>query len=76
MQMRRHIAVSATLLALTLLLAIANAGSAANPSPARQAGHRSALHPAAPNDPNDIFTVNDGFVTRTYNHLGDPASGS
>lgn len=74
--MRRHIAVSATLLALTLLLAIANTGSAASPSPGRQAAaRRAAAHPTAAAAPNDLFAINDGFVTQTYNHLGNPALG-
>ena len=74
--MRRYTTVSATLLALTLLLAIANAGSAATSSPGREAAaRRAALQPAAPNAPNDIFAINDGFVTKTYNHLGNPANG-
>jgi hypothetical protein len=25
--------------------------------------------------PNDAFAINDGFVTKTYNHLGNPAYG-
>jgi hypothetical protein len=25
--------------------------------------------------PNDLFAINDGFVTKTYNHLGNPANG-
>jgi hypothetical protein len=70
--MGRRITVSTTLLALTLLLAIANIGSAASPSSDRAAAARRALAAAAPND---TFTINDGFVTKTYNHLGNPANG-
>ena len=70
--MRRRITISATLLALTLLLAIANIGSAASPSSDRAAAARQALAAAAPGD---NFTINDGFATKTYNHLGNPANG-
>ena len=75
--MRRRTTVSATLLALTLLLAIANVGSAASPSSGREAAaRRAAQHPlAAAAAPNDAFAINDGFVTKTYNHLGNPANG-
>jgi hypothetical protein len=75
--MRRRITVAATLLALALLLAIANVGSAASPSLGRQAAaRRAAQHPfAAAAAPNDAFAINDGFVTKTYNHLGNPANG-
>jgi hypothetical protein len=76
-QMRRRVTVSATLLALTLLLAIANVGSAASPSSGREAAaRRAAQHRlAAAAAPNDVFAINDGFVTKTYNHLGNPANG-
>ena len=70
--MRRRITISATLLALTLLLAIANVGSAASPSSGRAATARQALGAAAPGD---AFVLNDGFITKTYNHLGNPANG-
>jgi hypothetical protein len=74
--MRRRITVSATLLALTLLLALANVGSAASPSSGRAAAARSAAQqPLAAAAPTDDFTLNDGFVTKTYNHLGNPANG-
>jgi hypothetical protein len=75
--MRRRITVSATLLALTLLLAIANVGSAASPSSGREAAaRRAAQQPlAAAAAPNDAFAINDGFVTKTYNHFGNPANG-
>jgi hypothetical protein len=74
--MRRRTTVSATLLALMLLLAVASVGSAASSSPAREAAaRRAAAHPAAPDAPEDLFAINDGFVTKTYNHLGNPASG-
>lgn len=75
--MRRRITVSATLLALTLLLAIANVGSAASPSSGREAAaRRAAQQPlAAAAAPNDVFAINDGFVTKTYNHFGNPANG-
>ena len=74
--MRRRITVSATLLALTLLLAIANVGSAASPSSGREAAaRRAAQQPLAAAAPNDAFVINDGFVTKTYNHLGNPANG-
>jgi hypothetical protein len=74
--MRRRITVSATLLALTLLLALANVGSAASPSSGREAAaRRAAQHPSAAAAPNDTFVINDGFVTKTYNHLGNPANG-
>jgi len=29
----------------------------------------------APDSPADIFTINDGFVSNTYSHLGNPALG-
>jgi hypothetical protein len=74
--MHRRITISATLLALTLLLAIANVGSAASPSSGREAAaRRAAQQPLAAAAPNDVFAINDGFVTKTYNHLGNPASG-
>ena len=75
--MPRRITVSATLLALTLLLAIANVGSAASPSSGREtAARRAAQQPLAAADAaNDAFVINDGFVTKTYNHLGNPANG-
>jgi hypothetical protein len=75
-QMRRRITISATLLALTLLLAIANVGSAASPSSGREAAaRRAAQQPLAAAAPTDTFVINDGFVTKTYNHLGNPANG-
>jgi hypothetical protein len=75
-QMRRRITISATLLALTLLLAIANVGSAASPSSGREAAaRRAAQQPMAAAAPNDVFAINDGFVTKTYNHFGNPAYG-
>jgi hypothetical protein len=75
--MRRRLTVSATLVALTLLLAIANTGSAADPSAGREAAaRRAAQRPsAAAAAPNDVFTINDGFVTNTYYHFGNPAHG-
>jgi hypothetical protein len=75
--MRRRTTVSATLLALTLLLALANVGSAASPSSGREAAaRRAAQQPLAAADAaNDAFVINDGFVTKTYNHLGNPANG-
>jgi hypothetical protein len=74
--MRKRITVSATLLALTLLLAIANVGSAASLSSGREAAaRRAAQQPSAAAAPNDVFAINDGFVTKTYNHLGNPANG-
>ena len=74
--MRRRITISATVLALTLLLAIANVGSAASPSLGREAAaRRAAQQPLAAAAPNDVFAINDGFVTKTYNHLGNPANG-
>jgi hypothetical protein len=74
--MRRRITISATLLALTLLLAITNVGSAASPSLGREAAaRRAAQQPVAAAAPNDLFAINDGFVTKTYNHLGNPAAG-
>jgi hypothetical protein len=74
--MRRRITVSATLLALTLLLALANVSSAASPSSGREAAARRATQqPLAAAAPNDAFAINDGFVTKTYNHLGNPANG-
>jgi hypothetical protein len=75
-QMPRRITISATLLALTLLLAIANVGSAASPSSGREAAaRRAAQHPSAAAAPGDVFAINDGFVTKTYNHFGNPAYG-
>jgi|SRR4029453_18493214 hypothetical protein len=76
-QMPKRLTVSATLLALTLLLAIANVGSAASPSSGREtAARRAAQQPLAAADAaNDAFVINDGFVTKTYNHLGNPANG-
>ena len=75
-QMRRRITISATLLALTLLLAIANVGSAASPSSGREAAARRATqHPSAAAAPGDTFVINEGFTTKTYNHLGNPANG-
>jgi hypothetical protein len=71
--MPKRLTVSATLLALTLLLAIANVGSAASPSSGREAAARRAA--AAPDAANDAFVINEGFVTKTYNHLGNPANG-
>jgi hypothetical protein len=74
--MPRRITVSATLLALTLLLAIANVGSAASPSSGREAAaRRAAQQPMATDAANDVFVINDGFVTKTYDHLGNPANG-
>jgi hypothetical protein len=74
--MRKRITVSATLLALTLLLAIANVGSAATPSSGREAAaRRAAQQPSAAAAPNDAFAINDGFVTKTWYHLGNPAYG-
>lgn len=75
--MRKRLTVAATLLALTLLLAIANAGSAATtPSGREAAARRAAQQPlAAAAAPNDAFAINDGFVTNTYNHFGSPANG-
>jgi hypothetical protein len=74
--MRKRIIVFATLVALTLLLAVATAGSAATSSPGREAAtRRAAAQPAAAAAPNDLFAINDGFVTQTYNHLGNPANG-
>ena len=74
--MRRRITISATLLALTLLLAIANVGSAASPSSGREAAaRRAAQQPLAAAAPNDVFAINDGFVTKLYHHLGNPANG-
>jgi hypothetical protein len=55
-----------------LLLAIANVGSAATSSGRDAAARRAAQQPLAAND---AFTINDGFVTKTYNHLGNPANG-
>jgi hypothetical protein len=76
-QMPKRLTVSATLLALTLLLAIANVGSAASPSSGREAAaRRAAQQPLAAADAaTDAFVINDGFVTKTYNHLGNPANG-
>ena len=73
--MPKRLTVSATLLALTLLLAIANAGSAATSSGREAAARRAAQQPLAADAANDVFTINDGFVTKTYNHLGNPANG-
>jgi hypothetical protein len=74
--MPKRLTVSATLLALTLLLAIANAGSAATtPSGREAAARRAAQQRLAAAAPNDVFTINDGFVTNTYNHFGNPANG-
>jgi hypothetical protein len=78
--MRKHTAASAVLLALVVLLAFASTASTAPTDQARTtAARRAAAHPAAPsvapNSPADIFTINDGFVTNTYNHFGNPASG-
>jgi hypothetical protein len=74
--MRRRITISATLLALTLLLAIANVGTAASPSSDREAAARRATqHPSAAAAPGDTFVINEGFTTKTYNHLGNPAAG-
>ena len=74
--MRRRITVSATVLALTLLLALANVGSAASPSSGREAAaRRAAKQPMAAAAPNDVFAINDGFVTKTYNHFGNRAYG-
>ena len=74
--MRRRITVSATLLALTLLLAIANIGSAASPSSGRAAAaDRAAQQPLVAAAPTDDAIINDGFATKTYNHLGNPANG-
>jgi hypothetical protein len=74
--MHRRITISVTVLALTLLLALANVGSAASPSSGREAAaRRAAQQPVAPNAANDLFAINDGFVTKTYNHFGNPASG-
>jgi hypothetical protein len=68
--MRRRITVSAT------LLAIANVGSAASPSSGREAAvRRAAQQPLAAAAANDVFAINDGFVTKTYNHFGNPAYG-
>jgi hypothetical protein len=72
--MRRRTAVPAALLALTLLLAVATAGSAASPS-SRHAGFRRATTAAAPAAAADVLVINDGFVSKTYNHLGNPANG-
>ena len=75
--MRRRVTVSASLLALTLLLALANISSATSPSSGREAAaRRAAQRPlAAAAAPNDAFTINDGFVTQTYSHFGNPANG-
>jgi len=74
--MRRRITVSASLLALTLLVAIANVGSAATSSPGKEAAaRRAAQQPMATDAANDAFAINDGFVTKTYNHFGNPANG-
>jgi hypothetical protein len=72
--MRRRTAVPAALLALTLLLAVATAGSAASPS-SRHTGFRRATTAAAPAAAADVLVINDGFVSKTYNHLGNPANG-
>jgi hypothetical protein len=77
--MRARAATSIVLLALLLLVALANAGSTAPTDQARRlAARRAAAHPAAgvaPNSPADLFTINDGFVSKTYAHLGNPALG-
>ena len=74
--MRRRSTISATLLTLTLLLTIANIGSAASPSSGRAAAaRRAAQHSLAAAAPTDDFTLNDAFATKTYNHLGNPANG-
>jgi hypothetical protein len=78
--MRKHTAASVVLLALALLLAFASAGSTAQQDQARRAAaRRAAAHPAtvgvAPNSPADVLVINDGFVSRTYSHLGNPALG-
>ena len=43
-------------------------GSRSRGPPGRQ-------QPSAAAAPNDAFVINDGFVTKTYNHLGNPANG-
>jgi hypothetical protein len=78
--MRKRTAASVVLLVLALLLAVASAGSTAQPDQARRAAaRRAAAHPAtvglAPNSPADVLVINDGFVSRTYSHLGNPALG-
>jgi hypothetical protein len=78
--MRKRTAASVVLLALAGLLAAASTGSTAQPDPARRAAaRRAAAHPAAPgvapNSPADVVIINDGFVSRTYSHLGNPALG-
>ncbi len=73
--MPKRLTVSASLLAFALLLAIANAGSAATQSGREAAARRAAQQPLAPDAANDTFAINDGFVTKTYNHLGNPANG-
>jgi hypothetical protein len=74
--MRKRITVSATLLALTLLLAIANVGSAATSASGKEAAaRRAAQQPMATDAANDVFAINDGFVTKTWYHLGNPANG-
>jgi hypothetical protein len=74
-QMPKRLTVSATLLALTLLLAIANVGSAATASGRQAAARRAAQQPMATDAANDVFAINDGFVTKTWSHLGNPANG-
>jgi hypothetical protein len=73
--MRSRTTAFAALLALTLLLAIANVGSAATSSGREAAARRAAQQPMATDAANDVFAINDGFVTKTYNHLGNPANG-
>jgi hypothetical protein len=78
--MRKHTAASVVLLALALLLAVANTASTAAPDQARRAAaRRAAAHPmapgVAPNSPADLFTINDGFVSNTYSHFANPALG-
>jgi hypothetical protein len=74
-QMRKRVTVSATLLALTLLLAVANVGSAATSTGREAAARRAARQPMATDAANDVFSINDGFVTKTWSHLGNPANG-
>jgi hypothetical protein len=74
-QMPKRVTVSATLLALTLLLAIANAGSAATSSGREAAARRAAQQPMTTDAANDVFAINDGFVTKTWSHLGNPTYG-
>jgi hypothetical protein len=73
--MPKRLIVSAAVLALTLLLAITTAGSAATSSGRDAAARRAAQQPLAPDAAGDAFAINDGFVTKTYNHLGNPANG-